>query len=201
MNKFIAAAVLAATFATPAFAQDEVRSNFSGPYVAGMVGYDNVRAGVTGLGSGHDDGLLYGGVIGYDINVAGAVFGIEGEYADSNTKESISDVLVAGDRASLKADRDLYAGIRIGGEVAPNVMLYGKGGYTNAKVKGVYDDGLVVVTDSDKMDGYRLGAGVETTFSGFTTRVEYRYSSYGKYRGTGVDFQRHQVALLVGYRF
>ncbi|MBT2245980.1 porin family protein [Sphingobium sp. BHU LFT2] len=201
MKKLLAAAIVMASASAPAFAQDEVRTNFSGPYVAGMIGYDNVRVGATGVGSGHDDGLMYGGVIGYDINLGGAVFGLEGEYADSETKDGVSDVLVPGDFVGLKAGRDLYAGIRIGGEIAPNVMLYGKGGYTNAKVKAVYDDGLVSVSDSDELEGYRLGAGVETTMSGFTTRVEYRYSSYGKYRDTGIDFQRHQVALLVGYRF
>lgn len=197
MKKFLVAAALAASVSVPAIAQDAVP--FSGPYVAGMVGYDRVELGATGVGSGHDDGLLYGGIIGYDINLGGAVFGIEGEYADSQTKYSADDVLIAGDSARLSAGRDLYAGIRIGGEVAPNVMLYGKGGYTNAKGKLRYDDGVDAFTASDELEGYRLGAGVETTMNGLLGRVEYRYSSYGKYEG--IDVERHQVALIVGYRF
>lgn len=202
MKKIIAlAAVAAATVAAPAFAQDEVRPAFTGPYVAGLIGYDKARATLASEGLGSDDGLMYGGVIGYDINVGGAVFGLEGEYSDSQVKSGESDVFVPGDFYGLRAGRDLYAGIRIGGEIAPNVMLYGKGGYTNAKVKAVYDDGDETILDSDKLDGYRLGAGVETTMSGFTTRVEYRYSSYGQYRDTGIKVERHQVALLVGYRF
>jgi outer membrane immunogenic protein len=198
---FALAAIAAATIATPVLAQDEVRPAFTGPYVAGLIGYDKARATFANDGIGSDDGLLYGGVVGYDINVGGAVFGLEGEYTDSQVKSGASDVFVPGDFYGLRAGRDLYAGIRIGGEVAPNVMLYGKGGYTNAKVKAVYDDGDETILDSDKLDGYRLGAGVETTMSGFTTRVEYRYSSYGQYRDTGIKVERHQVALLVGYRF
>jgi len=198
---FALAAIAAATIATPAFAQDEVRPAFTGPYVAGLIGYDKARATFANEGLGSDGDLMYGGVIGYDINVGGAVFGLEGEYSDSEAKLGASDVFVPGDFYGLRAGRDLYAGIRIGGEVAPNVMLYGKGGYTNAKVKAVYDDGDETILDSDKLDGYRLGAGVETTMSGFTTRVEYRYSSYGQYRDTGIKVERHQVALLVGYRF
>ena len=202
MNKIIAlATVAAASFAVPAFAQEDVRPAFTGPYVAGLVGYDNVRAELPGVGKGNEDGLLYGGVVGYDVNIGGAVFGIEGEYSDSNTKAAAEDVLFLGDELSIRSGRDLYAGIRIGGEIAPNILLYGKGGYTNAKVKAVYDDGIDAFSSSEKLEGYRLGAGVETTVSGFTGRLEYRYSSYGKLEGTDVDFQRHQVALLVGYRF
>src|SRR3546814_19118357 len=70
----------AVTIASPALAQDEA-SSFNGPYVGVLGGYDNV-----GLNSSREDGVLYGGVIGYDINLGGAVFGVEGEYSDSDTK-------------------------------------------------------------------------------------------------------------------
>ncbi|RYG54980.1 MAG: porin family protein [Alphaproteobacteria bacterium] len=129
------------------------------------------------------------------------VLGIEGEYSDSNLKESVSDVLVRGDRASLKTGRDLYAGIRIGGEITPGIMLYAKGGYTNAKVKASYSDGVDSLRGSDELEGYRLGAGVETTIRGFIGRVEYRYSDYGNYEGLGLQPDRHQVAAMLGYRF
>jgi len=197
VKKFLVAAALAASVSAPAFAQDA--TPFSGPYVAGMVGYERVELGASGIGSGHKDGLTYGGIIGYDINLRGAVFGIEGEYADSETKYSVNDLVATGDSARLSTDRDLYAGVRIGGEVLPNVMLYAKGGYTNAKAKFRYDDGVDVFTASDKLDGYRLGAGVETERNGLLGRVEYRYSNDGQ--DEGIDVERHQVALIVGYRF
>ncbi|HWL29478.1 MAG TPA: porin family protein [Burkholderiaceae bacterium] len=197
VKKFLVAAALAASISAPAFAQD--KTPFSGPYVAGMLGYERVELDANGIGSAHKDGLTYGGIIGYDINLRGAVFGIEGEYADSETKYSANNLVTQGDNVRLSTDRDLYAGVRIGGEVLSNVMLYAKGGYTNAKAKVRYDDGADVFTSSHKREGYRLGAGVETTMNGVLGRVEYRYSNYGKYEG--VDAERHQVALIVGYRF
>lgn len=80
-------------------------------------------------------------------------------------------------------------------------MLYGKGGYTNAKARGSYSLGGVTERDSTNLEGYRLGAGVETNMMGLLGRIEYRYSSYGDHLNSGIDVERHQVALLVGYRF
>lgn len=177
MKKFLASALLLASVSVPAFAQDAVP--FSGPYIGGVVGLDHVDFDANT----HDSALLYGGVIGYDINVNGAVFGVEGEYADSDVNEGAFDI---------RTDRDLYAGIRIGGEITPNVLAYAKGGYTNARFEDSAGDGV-------KLDGYRLGAGLETTVQGFIARAEYRYSSYETV-GT-IKPERHQAALILGYRF
>ena len=195
----LSALALAASLAAPAMAQD-AGTPFDGPYVAGMVGYDKVRID-TPVGAGSDDGILFGGVVGFDKNIRGVVIGVEGEFTDSNVKESAEDVLALGDSVSLKTGRDLYAGVRLGGEVVPGFLLYAKGGYTNAKVKAVYDDGVTVESGSDNLQGYRLGAGVETNVAGFLGRLEYRYSDYGNYEGTGLKPDRHQVALMLGYRF
>jgi len=175
MKKFIASALLLASVSAPAFAQDALP--FSGPYIGGVVGLDHVDFD----SANHDSGLLYGGVVGYDVNVNGAVFGVEGEYADSDVK-----------KFGVRTDRDLYAGVRIGGEIVPNVLAYAKGGYTNARFEDAAGDGI-------KLDGYRLGAGLETTVQGFIVRGEYRYSSY-EHVG-GVKPERHQAALILGYRF
>ncbi|EJL22020.1 outer membrane protein [Novosphingobium sp. AP12] len=195
----VSAVTLAASFAAPAMAQDAGVA-FDGPYVAATAGYDNINI-ETPIGSGSDDGILFGGVVGFDKNINGVVLGVEGEYADSNVKESVENVLTLGDRASLKTGRDLYAGIRLGGEIVPGFLIYAKGGYTNAKVKASYEDANVLVTGNDKLEGYRLGAGVETNVSGVLARLEYRYSDYGYYENTGLQPDRHQVAALIGYRF
>ena len=194
----LSALALAAATAAPAMAQDSVA--FDGPYVAGMVGYDKVRID-TPYGGGSDDGVLFGGVVGFDKNINGVVLGLEAEYSDSNVKERASDIFALGDSGSLKTGRDLYAGVRLGGEVVPGVMLYAKGGYTNAKAKVTYDDGVSILRGSDELEGYRLGGGVETTVAGFLGRVEYRYSDYGNYEGLGLQPDRHQVAVMLGYRF
>src|SRR3546814_4171683 len=106
----------AVTIASPALAQDEA-SSFNGPYVGVLGGYDNV-----GLNSSREDGVLYGGVIGYDINLGGAVLGVEGEYSDSDTKFRTEELLVKDDSARLKTGRDLSAGVRVGGHIHQNVM-------------------------------------------------------------------------------
>ena len=186
MKKLIASALLLASVSAPAFAQDA--APFSGPYVGAVVGLDHVDFDSVN----HDSNLLYGGVIGYDVNVNGAVFGVEGEYADSDAKDNFGTI-------SVKTGRDLYAGVRIGGQVANNVLLYAKGGYTNARVKTTLNDGTPFPAESGKLDGYRLGAGVETSFQGFIARAEYRYSSYEHILDGKPE--RHQAALILGYRF
>ncbi|HEX7822933.1 MAG TPA: porin family protein [Sphingobium sp.] len=192
MKKIFAAAALAASLATPAFAQEGEKTPFNGPFVGAILGYDNVRGAIPDGPSAKREGLLYGGTIGYDANLNGAIVGIEGEFTDSETKFDSGNV-------SLHTDRDLYAGARLGGQISNNLMLYAKGGYTNARFEANAINGATFAKTGQNLDGYRLGAGVETTYRGLTGRVEYRYSDYGKY--DGVNLNRHQVAAVVGYRF
>ena len=72
MRKYLLAALLAGTFATPAMAQDT--APFSGVRVEGIVGYDTTD--VEGEGS---DGVTYGAQVGYDLQSGGALVGIEAE--------------------------------------------------------------------------------------------------------------------------
>ncbi|MCE7796170.1 outer membrane beta-barrel protein [Sphingobium sufflavum] len=192
MKFIIATAALAVSLATPAFAQDGEKTPFNGPFVGAILGYDNVRGAIPAGPSAKREGLLYGGVLGYDVNLNGAVIGVEGEFTDSDTKYNVG-------AASLRTDRDLYAGARLGGQVTQNVLLYAKGGYTNARFELHDSTGGTFTKTGQNLDGYRLGAGVETTYRGLTGRVEYRYSDYGKYQG--VNLNRHQVAAVLGYRF
>ena len=198
----IATAALAAGSA-PAFAQEA--SSFSGAKVGAVIGYDKVRLEVEDLGNGSKDGLLYGVTAGYDFDLGTAVIGVEGEFADATTKETVGDLAVDGIEGSLRAERDLYIGARLGFPVSPTVMLYAKGGYTNAKFKASVTDGVDTLTGSDELDGYRIGAGVEYTNGQAFGRIEYRYSDYGKYKidgeDTGIRASRHQVAVVGGWRF
>lgn len=205
---FPAAAIAGLAAATAASAQDE-RPPFTGPRAELLLGYDNVQAG----GDDSDEaaeGLSYGGAIGYDFQLGGAVFGIEGEYADSTGKLSGRDIDLVGDRLDLRADRDLYVGARVGYAVAPATLLYLKGGYTNFKVKSRYENGTGgLFEDGATLDGYRLGAGIEQRFSLFGpsgyVKAEYRYSNYSNLdiadMDAGIDADRHQLMAGVGVRF
>ncbi len=199
---FLAAAALTVIPGT-AMAQDALP--FSGPYIGALAGWDHVKVGADG-DSGSKDGVVYGGVVGYDYNLGAAVVGAEAEVTGSSTKETQNDVFALGDTARIKAGRDLYVGARFGTVVGDNMLLYVKGGYTNARVTVNYDDNDGnAFEESDNLDGYRLGAGAEYSFGRFATRLEYRYSDYGNLEfddvDTGIDAKRHQVVLSLLGRF
>lgn len=204
MRTFIlatATAVLALAAAAPAAAQDVARAPFTGPRVEGLVGYDNLRDGSDAQSDGRD-GVVYGGAIGYDVQVGGAVLGVEGEITDSSTSVRANDLLATGDRLRLDVGRDLYAGARLGYAVSPTALAYVKAGYTNARLEARYTDASGTTDDHADLEGYRVGAGVELQ-TGRNTYVkgEYRYSHYGDVEGYDTDLDRHQVLAGVGLRF
>jgi outer membrane immunogenic protein len=185
--------VLFAVSAVPAAAQDS--APFSGLRVEGVVGYD--AADVEGENS---DGVTYGAQVGYDVRSGNAVFGVEGEATDSTVDECVNDVTVVGDELCVGAGRDLYVGGRVGAAVSENVLLYGKAGYTNARVGLDYDDGTaddaLDFEEGENLDGARVGGGVEVALGPNSyAKTEYRYSNYEQ------GFDRHQVVAGFGFRF
>jgi outer membrane immunogenic protein len=201
---------------TPALAQNN--ANFQGAKVGAVLGYDT-----TNFEYQYDDdddtsysvheskaGLLYGVTAGYDFALgSNAIIGIEAEASDSTAKFSARDLLYDGDKLSLMADRDLYIGARIGVAVTPTMLLYAKGGYTNARMKLRYSYEGDSASVGDNLDGYRVGGGAEFTSGTHFARVEYRYSDYGKYTyredgvilDTDTKVSHHQVAVTGGLRF
>ncbi|RYE38770.1 MAG: porin family protein, partial [Hyphomicrobiales bacterium] len=105
----------------------------------------------------------------------------------------------------LKAGRDLFIGARLGFRASPALLVYAKGGYTNARFNLRYTDATSSVEEGDNLDGYRVGAGVEFGESKLRFRGEYRFSDYGDYKyagtNTGVSAQRHQVVVGAIYAF
>lgn len=80
-------------------------------------------------------------------------------------------------------------GGRLGYVVAPNLMLYGLGGYTQAKLDGQVDlsyfdfatfgETSVSVQAPDRLHGFFLGAGGEVKVTdNVALRLEYRYANY-----------------------
>ncbi|MCW2403623.1 outer membrane immunogenic protein [Sphingobium sp. B1D7B] len=200
MKLAVLASAAAVIVATPAAAQEG--PTFSGLSLAVLGGYDSVRLS-DGVDNGSSDDFAYGVSLGYNADLGSAVVGVEVEAADSEVKESVTDQFVTGDELSLSAARDLYVGVRAGAKLAPNALIYAKAGYTNARLKVSYTDGVDSISDGDNLDGYRLGAGVEYSFGRFGIRGEYRFSDYGKLKfddvDTGISMQRHQVMVgLVG---
>ncbi len=199
MRKFILAAVATAAL-LPAAAQAQAGpvdpAPFTGLRAEALVGYD-------ALTSGQDsDGVVYGGAVGYDAQVGGITLGIEGEATESSIKGRERNLLVAGDSARVTLGRDLYVGGRVGFPLAPTTLLYGKAGYTNARINTRYVSGATTVRDKAEADGLRLGAGLEHAIGTRTfIKGEYRYSNYKEIDDFDVDADRHQVMAGVGIRF
>ena len=202
MKKVILMALSACAVSVPAYAQDD--ASLGGAKVGVVAGYDSVKLSLDG-DSASKGGFAYGLTAGYDFDLGTAVVGVETEWADSTAKEKVTDILEAGDEASIAASRDLYVGARVGVAVSSNVLLYAKGGYTNVRVKARYADSTGSFKDSDTLDGYRLGTGVELVGQTNFARLEYRYSDYGKYSydgvNTGISASRHQIVATGGFRF
>ncbi len=193
MNKFIAlATVAAATIATPAMAQDA--APFSGPHVGVEAGWGRVGGG----GRIGGDGFVYGATAGYDIALDKVRVGPEVEFTDSTQKECRPDTAVAATAVYCeRGDRDLYAGARLGYVVSPKLMVYGKGGYTNARFSSKIDGaGALDMGTSHDRDGYRIGAGAEYAVTkAVYVSGEYRYSHWSG------DVHKNQLLAGVGLRF
>lgn len=217
MHKLMVATLLAgASVASPALAQD-VGPTFTGPRVEAILGYDHVGAGSSvDNDNGRDDqsidGLLYGVGAGYDVNLGSTVVGVEGEFTGSTAKSDRYDPTDLFGFGRVSQGRDLYIGARAGILANPRMLVYVKGGYTNSKLNVLAIDTSQSTDTSFKLDGWRIGAGVERAINTNTfAKLEYRYSKYD----TGhidyldgstssdfdVDTDRHQVVASVGWRF
>ncbi|MFN3435130.1 MAG: outer membrane protein [Sphingomonas sp.] len=200
MRTLILAALAAGTLATPALAQT-TDGPFTGLRIEGVAGYDALR-------DGHDktDGFVYGGAVGYDVQLNNLVVGAEGEVTGSTADTRTNNLVTTGDRFRVGMGRDLYVGARVGFPLNPTTMAYAKGGYTNARVETRYDIGTTSTRDHADLDGFRLGAGLEHQIGANTyVKGEYRYSNYGRANGSvssyDIDADRHQLVAGVGMRF
>jgi len=190
---YLTSVALFAAVATPALAQDasSARAPFTGPRIEGIVGWDRVQS------DGHKDDVMYGVQGGYDVQMGGAVVGIEGEFTDSDTRTCGGASTVASPRVCVKAARDLYVGGRIGKVVGDRALVYVKAGYTNARAKLTSDNGTTETSfGHSNYDGGRVGAGVEYAMGPNSyVKAEYRYSNYE------AGLERHQAVAGFGFRF
>ena len=209
-----------AALAAPAAAQSTDDSNFSGLRVQGTTGYDSLTAGSSVDDDGVDnndqsaEGIIYGGTIGYDVDLGGVVIGPEASLTGSSADTDFENGDFEGfGLGNVSAGRDLYLGARIGVKADENMMFYAKGGYTNARLNVRSDDGTVDRGLNYDLDGYRVGGGLEYAFGeNLFTNIEYGYSNYSEAEVTfdntlpdsdrfGVDTDRHQVTVGLGMRF
>jgi outer membrane immunogenic protein len=132
-------AVSAGLFSAPAFAQDAPKVQ---PYIGAQIGSHDIGTS----GAADDNGMIYGGYIGVDVPVSGAVFvGVEANYNLGNSA----------------IDREYGIVAKIGTEISPGTKLFVRGGYQEvdldlAKFSGVSP----VPAGLDDTDGdYLVGVG------------------------------------------
>lgn len=204
----------------PAMAQDATDGPFTGPRVGVITGWDTSKAGSSVDNDSNIpndqsiEGVVYGGEVGYDFNAGGVVLGLEAEYTDSTADVEIEDGDFEGfGIGNVDTGRDLYVGARAGVLAAEDLLLYAKGGYTNAKYNARNVSGTEELSRDIDTDGYRVGAGAEYAMSERSfIKIEYRYSNYGEaeidFEGAApdterfdIDTDRHQVVAGIGFRF
>lgn len=185
MKKLTIAALAAAAAVLPAAAHAQA-------YVQVETGLD-----VVDTNPGSDEGVLYGVSAGYEVPLGKNLFAaVEAGLADSSTKECARDVAVLGDKLCARTGRDISATLRFGTNLSETSKLYVLGGYTNARMRLTYDDGVNDYSDSGNLDGFRLGAGYQHNFGqNLFGKIEYRYSNYEQ------GFERHQGVVAVGAKF
>ena len=193
MTKYLASAAIAALAlgASPAAAQTIGAP--TGARVEAVVGYDALRVDLEDFGIDEklkDNDLLYGVGAGYDFAVSpGLSAGVDVEYTDSNNKRDFDD---GEENVEISTGRDLYAGGRVTLPISNTANLYAKAGYTTLKIDGEANG----VSDSENLDGYRLGAGAQFGIAGRAyVGGEYRFSNYEQ------EVSRHQFAVTLGTRF
>ena len=211
MFKYVFAAALAAA-AVPAFAQDNT-VGFNGPFIGIQGGWQQDRqtlnanvAGVNLSATNKNDGLAYGGQIGYDARLGDkAVLGVEAALTGRTGRGTLSD---GTSNYTLRQGRTIDLTARAGILLDPQGLLYVRGGYSNARFN--LDDGTT--KDGANRGGFKVGAGYERLLAhNVSARLEYNYSGYGSEDLTGfatgiansadVKLRRHAVTAGVNFRF
>jgi outer membrane immunogenic protein len=212
VTKTIPVALLAATALTFSGAA-QAQSGFRADIHAGLdhiSTHQRTDVGVSGATTREkDDGIVYGGEVGYDHDLGGFTLGAYAGIEGASTKEC-AEVFTEVETCA-KAGRNITLGARVGARVTPAVLLYAKGGYSNGQVKLDYIDHVTPANSfglSDETDGYHLGAGVQLDFmTNLYAKLEYVHTDYSDYaikNGNATitgGLNRDNVVVGVGFRF
>jgi outer membrane immunogenic protein len=214
--------------AFPAQAQDtDTGGAFTGPRIQVQAGWDRTGINIVDTrnfgGRGNFDGhsqqdneISYGGEVGFDFDLGGFVVGAYAGADFSNASEDFdfNTATPPAPRLTLEAERNMYAGARLGVVVAPNVMIYGKGGFSRGRLSDDRPNGtgtIVYPTNEDNFDGYHFGGGVEFSLGGMVyVRGDYTHTRYedlvlpvqtNPAQTLEAHFNRNQATLGLGIRF
>jgi len=180
-----AAAVLllgtAAANAGPAYAP------FDGFYVGGEVGGVNSKTSVDSSDKLYGQGVTGALFAGYGVTYNSIYFGAEANGSLSSLKTTFGD-------DDLKRQYGFGVAGRLGYVVAPATLAYGVVGWERGKFELKAAD----VTDSQWLDGIRLGLGLEHKLTqNVSVRGEFDYTNWQKKDGLQAD----EFALKAGVAY
>jgi outer membrane immunogenic protein len=196
----VAAGVMAALPIHAAYAED-AEPQHAGRDAAAASGFRaELLAGFDT--DGFNEGVLYGGRLGYDFKVGRRfLLGVDAELNDVTTDHHLQ--IPAGPRLTSEDGPDAYVGGRATFVLSSRFRLFAAGGYTLEK-QGLFVQtnpspapfGTIVATERTH-DGYRLGAGGQFLIGRHAfIGAEYRYSRYSEFFN-----QREQLIGSIGFRF
>ena len=170
---FAAVFVAGLSTAGAASAQETV---FDGFYVGGQVGYSSIDAEVsTSAGSAEDDidGFGGGGFVGFGFTNGGFYGGVEAGigYDGAEWSETGGGITV-----DIETQLTYDVGVRLGGVVSENVLVYGRIGWVRTNTEFTVTG---LGSDDEDFDGFRFGGGLEALIAdNISVRGEYTFTSY-----------------------
>ncbi|MBN8981067.1 MAG: outer membrane beta-barrel protein [Rhizobiales bacterium] len=182
-------------------ARQDSAYSWGGFYLGAEVGGSWQKIDYSGgfLGSTSPSALSGGGYAGFNYNFrSGLVLGIEGKFGATNVDSTVINGV------ALNTTTDWYGtlGGRAGYAISPNVLAYitGGGAWTNQNFN------FPMRSESTTRSGYFVGGGIEGRLcNGWTARVEYTHSDYGRstnfgdlYTGLTADAIRVGVSTNFG---
>ncbi len=202
--------------------------DWSGAYIGVQAGYlwgdasvVNFNAGgaVNATSTPDPDGFLAGLHAGYNHQIDAFVLGVEADINFSGASSGFERALNAGGvpfatAIDHKADVDLTASLRARlGYAAGEFMPYLTAGLAVADYDVRRSHTVNQGKHQETMLGWTVGAGMEwAATESLTTRIEYRYSDYGKEGGSSnfanfpletndISLDTHQVTVGLSYKF
>lgn len=184
----IVVASLAAVTASQAVSAQDTDDLFTGPSVGVQGGYERQKIDETVL-SGADavtldakeNGTIYGGYVGYDLQVSQFVVGVEAGFTPNG--RSLTGDTANGGSAELNPKWSANASVRGGVVLADRALFYGRIGYNRTRYTiNSFANGSTTATasENENRDGLMFGGGAEfAVHENAALRVEYRRNNLG----------------------
>jgi len=195
MKKYLLGCAIAACLPSVASAQDAAPAaptDFAGARIEARLGWETPTVSSDGEVYKIGQAVSYGAEAGFDIQAGERL--VVGPYA--NIDFSGVEACTTDDEC-VSIDHNISAGLRVGYEVTPNGLLYGKVGYARLRISAELED----IEGSVNQGGISGAIGFEMNFGNgpLYGNIEANYADYGDFGG--INLQRRHVAIGLGARF